>query len=516
MRRIFVFAAAAHAAKILFIHQSFPGQFATLLRLFVASGRHQLVALLPTTAPNRDHLPRNVTYSWYTPRAPIHGDSSLGGFERKMHTGRDAAVQAARLRNGGYKPDVIVAHPMWGEAMLLHAVWPRTPQLHFVEWFYGQRGTDFDFVDAPGAARRKWGDDDGKLTVAEFHASMHAEVGNAALTLSFSRMALGVTPTRFQWGVIPPFARAKTVVQFDGIDTDYFTADANAVLQLPSGVVLRAGDEVVTFANRVFEPARGIHRFVEALPRVLAARPNAHVVLIGLDRPQVRYGAGRNDGRGWLTALKANHTDVDWSRVHEVGKVARKGMRQIFRVSAVHVLLTQPFFLSWSFLEAMATECLVVGSDTAPVQEVVRDGHNGYLVPFADAAAIAARIVDALEMRVSPLHTRMRRAARALVVERYAASSLWRARAALVEGLAGGATAVATAYCLHVRPDLAAAAAAALPPATDCSPGGGDAATDAEDDLEINACLAKVYSESFPGGPPPLEGDDDPRLSSNR
>ena len=69
---------------------------------------------------------------------------------------------------------------------------------------------------------------------------------------------------------------------------------------------------------------------------------------------------------------------------------------------------------------------------------------------------------------------------------------------------------------LHVRPDLAAAAAAALPPATDCSPGGGDAATEAEDDLEINACLAKVYSESFPGGPPPLEGDDDPRLSSNR
>ena len=113
----------------------------------------------------------------------------------------------------------------------------------------------------------------------------------------------------------------------------------------------------------------------------------------------MRYGAGRNDGRGWLTALKANYTDVDWSRVHEVGKVARKGMRQIFRVSAVHVLLTQPFFLSWSFLEAMATECLVVGSDTAPVQEVVRDGHNGYLVPFADAAAI-----DLLQ-RCSCLHS---------------------------------------------------------------------------------------------------------------
>ena len=455
-----------------------------LLRLFVASGRHRWRAA--DTAPNRDHL-GNVTYSWYTPRAPIHGDSSLGGFERKMHTGRDAAVQAARLRNGGYKPDVIVAHPMWGEAMLLHAVWPRTPQLHFVEWFYGQRGTDFDFVDAPGAARRKWGDNDGKLTVAEFHASMHAEVGNAALTLSFSRMALGVTPTRFQWGVIPPFARAKTVVQFDGIDTDYFTADATAVLQLPSGVVLRAGDEVVTFANRVFEPARGIHRFVEALPRVLAARPNAHVVLIGLDRPQVRYGAGRNDGRGWLTALKANHTDVDWSRVHEVGKVARKGMRQIFRVSAVHVLLTQPFFLSWSFLEAMATECLVVGSDTAPVQEVVRDGHNGYLVPFADAPAIAARIVDALERGLST--PRPDAAGGARPRGRAVRPRNWRARAALVEGPpAARRPSRRRAASATTRPRRRRRRRAAAGDRLLARRRGGRHG--AEDDLEISACLA--------------------------
>ena len=263
---------------------------------------------------------------------------------------------------------------------------------------------------------------------------MHAEVWNAALTLSFSRMALGVTPTRFQWGVIPPFARAKTVVQFDGIDTDYFTADANAVLQLPSGVVLRAGDEVVTFANRVFEPARGIHRFVEALPRVLAARPNAHVVLIGLDRPQVRYGAGRR-GRGWLTALKANHTDVDWSRVHEVGKVARKGMRQIFRISAVHVLLA-----------ALLPRGPFGGDgDRVPRRRLGHGAGAGgrprrpQRLPRAVCRRRRHRGAHRRRARDESIstHTRMRRAARALVVERYAASQLWRARAALVEGVAG-------------------------------------------------------------------------------
>ncbi|MGE5117373.1 MAG: glycosyltransferase [Betaproteobacteria bacterium] len=53
--------------------------------------------------------------------------------------------------------------------------------------------------------------------------------------------------------------------------------------------------------------------------------------------------------------------------------------------------------LSWSMLEAMACRALVVGSDTAPVREVVRHGENGLLVPFFDEAAIADTVCAALE-----------------------------------------------------------------------------------------------------------------------
>jgi glycosyltransferase involved in cell wall biosynthesis len=45
----------------------------------------------------------------------------------------------------------------------------------------------------------------------------------------------------------------------------------------------------------------------------------------------------------------------------------------------------------------MASGCVVVASDTAPVREVIVDGHNGLLVDFFDHHAIAKRIARVLD-----------------------------------------------------------------------------------------------------------------------
>ena len=68
-------------------------------------------------------------------------------------------------------------------------------------------------------------------------------------------------------------------------------------------------------------------------------------------------------------------------------------------------------------LEAMSAGAFVIGSRTAPVEEVIADGENGRLVDFFDRDGLAAAAIDAL---AHPDRLRaVRRAARLTVQERF-------------------------------------------------------------------------------------------------
>ena len=104
--------------------------------------------------------------------------------------------------------------------------------------------------------------------------------------------------------------------------------------------------------------------------------------------------------------------------MHITGRIPYAEYVRLMQVSSVHVYLTYPFVLSWSMLEAMACGAFVVGSATPPVQEVIEDGQNGWLVDFFDTSAMAGRISEALEARKSV--EAIRAAARETVVARFA------------------------------------------------------------------------------------------------
>jgi glycosyltransferase involved in cell wall biosynthesis len=121
-------------------------------------------------------------------------------------------------------------------------------------------------------------------------------------------------------------------------------------------------------------------------------------VIVGDDG--VSYGAPappRSTFREMM--LQELGSKLDLKRVHFLGLTDYHAYLNLLQVSSVHVYLTYPFVLSWSFVEAMACGCLILGSATPPVLEVLRDGVNGIAVDFFAHKELAKRIESALDQR---------------------------------------------------------------------------------------------------------------------
>jgi glycosyltransferase involved in cell wall biosynthesis len=130
-----------------------------------------------------------------------------------------------------------------------------------------------------------------------------------------------------------------------------------------------------------------------------------------------------SDGTGWRQHMLAElDGQLDMSRVHFVGWLPYAQYLAVLQVSSAHVYMTYPFVLSWGLLEAMAAECLIIGSRTPPVEEVIDGTDNGYLFDFFDTDALAQQICSALTNQ--PATMAMRRRARRFVVEQFDLKSL--------------------------------------------------------------------------------------------
>lgn len=406
--------------KILIVHQGFPGQFVHLAKKLVDRG-DTVYSLASSKKKGCD--PRIQQYSYTIGRGntkDVH--PFILETESKVIRGEAAAQAAIKLKNAGFLPDLIIAHPGWGESLFLRDIWMHTPQLHYVEYSYGSPNTDYGFEDIYLP----------KLDIAE---RQRTRMKNANTLLNLDAMDWGITPTSFQHKTLPRWAQKRTSVIHDGIATDWALPDEDAFLVMNDGRILSAKDKIVTFVNRTFEPYRGIHKFLEAIESVLRSHSDCKIVLVGKDTPRVSYGAHRKDGQGWLNYLRfeVGH-QIDWSRVFLLGKVPHETLRTVFQISSAHVYLTYPFVLSWSMLEAMSCGCIVIGSDTAPVSEVIKDSVNGFLVPFNDSQMIAKKIDYVLSNQLDLQH--IRDSARKTIVDRYRLEDCLQKQVSLLDAVA--------------------------------------------------------------------------------
>ncbi|WP_052315468.1 glycosyltransferase [Azospirillum lipoferum] len=153
---------------------------------------------------------------------------------------------------------------------------------------------------------------------------------------------------------------------------------------------------------------------MRAIPHILDKHPDAVILIMGDD--STSYGASSADGGTWRETM-LREVPVDPGRVHFLGRLPYDRYRSVLQLSRVHVYLTYPFVLSWSVLEAMATGCVVVGSDTGPVREVISHGENGLLTDFFDSRSIAHRVGEILAEPAA--FADLRKAARQSVIDSY-------------------------------------------------------------------------------------------------
>ena len=371
--------AASHIVRILFVHQNAPGQFRHLAP-HLAQGAGTQVVFLGEGA-RRSVGP--IRWLGYAAPAPASAETHpyLRRAEQSVRRGQAVARACLTLQREGFEPDLVIGHPGWGETMFLRDIFPRTSILSYCELFYCSEGQDTGYVPE---------------TRIDLNGRCRIRAWNADLLTALSSMDRGLSPTRWQRDQHPGAFHDRIAVIHDGVNTSEVSPRPDARFQVPNGPSFTAGDEVLTFVARDLEPVRGFVMMMEALPELLRRRPGAHIIICGGDG--VSYGRHPSNGRTWReTMLSA--VPLDPARVHFVGRLARPDYLNLLRVSALHLYLTVPFVLSWSCIEALASGCLLLGSDVAPVREVVEDGVNGFLVDARNSQLLASRAADLLARR---------------------------------------------------------------------------------------------------------------------
>lgn len=370
--------------KILFVHQGFPAQFRFLSESLVADKANEVVAFCQGEGKAANW--HGVKVCFYSPRPHLSESAWQGDLNTKLARAEACFQLACNLKKEGFYPDVIIAHPGWGEAIFLKDVWPAARLGLYCEYFYNRSGYDNGFDPEFPI------DDEGK------NAQL-IKAKNLAILPLLEEASLGISPTHWQAASFPLSFRSKISVLHEGIDTGRFLPRKGASLTLNGHTKVAAGELIVTFAARNHEPCRGIHTFLRSLPALLALNGKVKVFVIGGN--QQGYGPLPPNGACWrdyfYSDIHRNLSEADRQRVFFFDYLPLDYYLTLLQSSSVHVYLSYPFVASWSLLEAMSIGCAVIGSNTGPVAEFITDGKNGVLTDFFDSHRLALKIAELLD-----------------------------------------------------------------------------------------------------------------------
>lgn len=266
--------------NILFVHQNFPGQFKHVAQMLDKKPGYRITAL---SINNQGWSGKSAVQLYQLERGNTpNAHPWTTELEAKLIRGEAAYKAAKQMKEKGYEPDLIVAHPGWGETLFLKELWPHCKLLTYCEYYYSAIDINFDpeFFDPKLA-------DPCRLRVKNMNSLLNFDIADA-----------GLSPTEWQRSQFPQPFRDKIRVIHEGVDTQSLCPNPAASIKV-GDLTLSTKNKIITFINRNLEPYRGYHTFMRALPKILQENPEAIVLIVGDDG--VSYGkAPPREGLGSL------------------------------------------------------------------------------------------------------------------------------------------------------------------------------------------------------------------------
>jgi glycosyltransferase involved in cell wall biosynthesis len=369
---------------VLYVHPNFPAQFGHIAHRLIE--RHNWTVTFVTTAPGPD-------------TAGIHRivyKQEGGATERNHFCSRtfentiwncDGVYKALKARPD-VKPDLIVGHSGFGSTLFLRELYGDTPIINFFEFYYSVAGPDTDM-----GFRKDLG---WKMNDAHLH---RARCRNAMILLDLQNCNAGYVPTQFQSSRFPAEYAPKLRVIFDGIDRAVYhghnerlrPASSQRETRVIAGATISPSTRIVTYVSRGFESMRGFDIFMRAAQRMADQYPDVLFVVVGSDR--ICYGGDEEyiDGKKTFKEWTLSREKFDLSKFLFTGPMPPLQLARLLATTDLHIYLTAPFVLSWSFMDALSCGAVALASATSPVMEMIRDGENGLLADFFDVDDLANR-----------------------------------------------------------------------------------------------------------------------------
>ena len=177
-------------------------------------------------------------------------------------------------------------------------------------------------------------------------------------------------------------APSKIRVIHYGVNTEHYRPSRNGVWRSKRQEIGAAPEDFLIGIVARLERWKGHRYFIEAFAEIAPQFPQARVILMG-------------EGSLRASLEDMTHRNNLQDRIHFLG--VRKDVVELLNCIDLLVLPSLPGEgLPNVLLEAMACRKPVIATAVGGVPELVRDGHNGFLVPPANVAALRDALLQAL------------------------------------------------------------------------------------------------------------------------